>query len=355
MKRQLLLAFAMLIAVVTKAQIAYSVNGDASPEAGKVYLVDVSNRFGVIDSTTVSKSGQFSMTGTQQQNTVLGLATPDYVMLFINDGTPIEAHLATMELKGSPQNNKLNAYDRELTPIDKDMESTLAKLRSNEYPDELKDSLAAIYLQLVHKKEMRMMEIIRENNDNLVPVAFVGELAYSMDYEQLKEVCNPSNAYYNHPAMTLPKRLLENMAKRAPGTLFKDMTIPDIDGNSRKLSEWIGKGQYVMVDFWASWCGPCRQEMPNVVANYEKYHSKGFEIVGISFDQKADPWKKSVEQMKMKWPQLSDLGGWQSAASGVYGISSIPASILFDPQGKIIAIDLRGEKLGQKLAEIYGF
>ena len=94
--------------------------------------------------------------------------------------------------------------------------------------------------------------------------------------------------------------------------------------------------------------------MPNVVANYEKYHAKGFEIIGISFDRSADPWKKAVEQMNMKWPQLSDLGYWQSAAAGVYGINSIPASILFDGSGKIIATNLRGEKLGEKLKELYG-
>jgi len=176
-----------------------------------------------------------------------------------------------------------------------------------------------------------------------------------MSYDQLKQLCDPARPYYDHPAMKMPRRLLEGLEKRAPGKLFTDMTIPDMSGKERKLSEWLGKGQYVMIDFWASWCGPCRQEMPNVVANYKKYHEKGFEIIGISFDRSAEPWKKAVEQMGMTWPQLSDLGYWQSAAAGVYGISSIPASILFDGQGKIIATDLRGEKLGEKLQQLYGF
>jgi peroxiredoxin len=90
-----------------------------------------------------------------------------------------------------------------------------------------------------------------------------------------------------------------------------------------------------------------------VVENYKKYHAKGFEIIGISFDRSAEPWKKAVEQMGMTWPQLSDLGYWQSAAAGIYGINSIPASILFDGEGKIIATNLRGEKLGEKLQELY--
>ena len=93
--------------------------------------------------------------------------------------------------------------------------------------------------------------------------------------------------------------------------------------------------------------------MPNVVAAYEKYHAKGFDVVGVSFDQKEDAWKKAIEQIGMKWHNISDLKGWGCAASGAYGISSIPSNILVDGEGKIIAADLRGEALQEKLAEIY--
>ena len=150
------------------------------------------------------------------------------------------------------------------------------------------------------------------------------------------------------------KQLLATYDKRAPGTKFKDMTMNDMDGKEVTLSQWAGKGNYVLVDFWASWCGPCRQEMPNVVVNYEKYHAKGFEIVGVSFDQNKEPWVKAVQTMGLRWPQMSDLKGWQCAASDLYGIRSIPASVLIDPQGTIIALDLRGKALGKKLKEIFG-
>jgi thiol-disulfide isomerase/thioredoxin len=138
------------------------------------------------------------------------------------------------------------------------------------------------------------------------------------------------------------------------GKQFTDLEEADVNGEMHKLSEYVGKGRWVLVDFWASWCGPCRAEMPNVVANYEKYHDKGFDIVGLSFDKSKDAWVRAISDLQMPWIHLSDLKGWQSVASSVYNIRSIPASLLIDPKGKIVAIDLRGELLGEKLKEIFG-
>ncbi len=138
------------------------------------------------------------------------------------------------------------------------------------------------------------------------------------------------------------------------GKQFTDLEEADVNGEMHKLSEYVGKGRWVLVDFWASWCGPCRAEMPNVVANYEKYHDKGFDIVGLSFDKSKDAWVRAISDLQMPWIHLSDLKGWQSVASSVYNIRSIPASLLIDPKGKIVAVDLRGELLGEKLKEIFG-
>ena len=209
------------------------------------------------------------------------------------------------------------------------------------------DSISNEQLKLVKR-------IIRENKHNQLPASYIKEAMYELGYEELKEALDPTAAYYNNPDLEKPKQLLASYEKRKPGTMFHELTMKDMEDREVKLSQWAGKGNYVLVDFWASWCGPCRQEMPNVIQNYERYHAKGFEIVGVSFDQKKDAWVAAIQQMGMRWPQMSDLKGWQCAASDIYGVRSIPASVLLDPQGKIIAIDLRGKALGAKLKEIYG-
>lgn len=196
--------------------------------------------------------------------------------------------------------------------------------------------------------------IIRENKTNRIPVPYIKDAAYALGYDGLKEALDPAAAYYNDPALDKAKQLLASYAKREPGKTFQELTMKDMNDCDVTLSQWVGRGQYVLVDFWASWCGPCRREMPNVIENYERYHSKGFNVVGVSFDQKKEAWMAAVQQMGMRWPQMSDLKGWKCAAAATYGISSIPASILVDPQGKIVAVDLRGRALGEKLKEIYG-
>ena len=120
------------------------------------------------------------------------------------------------------------------------------------------------------------------------------------------------------------------------------------DGN---FTAEAGKG-VVLVDFWASWCGPCRQENPNVVKAYEKFKDRGFDILGVSLDDNKDKWLKAVEADKLTWTHVSDLKGWKNAAADLYGVRAIPQNVLIDPKGKIIAKNLRGDKLEEKLEEL---
>lgn len=136
----------------------------------------------------------------------------------------------------------------------------------------------------------------------------------------------------------------------AIGTMAPDITMDDPQGNSFSLSSLRGK--YVLVDFWASWCGPCRAENPNVVAAYQKYKDKNFTILGVSLDQDKDAWLKAIDNDHLDWKQISDLKFWSSAAVPLYQIQGIPYNVLIDPNGKIIASELRGPALDAKLAEV---
>jgi peroxiredoxin len=148
------------------------------------------------------------------------------------------------------------------------------------------------------------------------------------------------------------RKELASMRSRVPGAAAPEISLPNPEGEVIKLSELQGK--VVLIDFWASWCGPCRRENPNVVKVYDKYKDKGFEILGVSLDRSKDRWVKAIEQDGLEWLHVSDLKFWQSVAAKTYGVSSIPYTVLVDREGKIIASRLRGPSLEAKLAEIFG-
>lgn len=155
----------------------------------------------------------------------------------------------------------------------------------------------------------------------------------------------PENEFVKHIDSRLRSVLAAGM--EAP-----DIELPDRDGNTRRLSDLRGK--VVLIDFWASWCRPCRMENPNVVRLYQQYHDKGFEIFSVSLDNNRDAWLKAIVDDHLSWPNhVSDLRGWSSAGGRLYGIQSIPSTVLVDKDGKILARNLRGQELENKLKEIF--
>lgn len=192
---------------------------------------------------------------------------------------------------------------------------------------------------------------IRNNPASIVSLNLVQNKAIMGEYDEV-------NSLYQLLApdvkeLIAGKKLEERIGilkRSAPGTAFKDFTMPSLNGKPVRLSDF--KGKYVFVDFWASWCGPCRAENPNVLKAYNKYRNDNFTVLGVSLDDKRDKWKAAVEKDKMPWTQISDLKGFENELSSYYGIMAIPATILIDPQGRIIEKGLRGARLHDRLAEI---
>jgi len=134
-----------------------------------------------------------------------------------------------------------------------------------------------------------------------------------------------------------------------PGETFVDISLPGPQGQTVSVKDYVGKNKLVLIDFWASWCGPCMAEMPYVVKTYERFHDKGLEIVGVSLDNNKANWLAAIERTGQKWPQMSDLQGWDCQGAQFYNIQSIPANVLINEHGKIVARDLRGDALFEEV------
>jgi peroxiredoxin len=362
MKRIFSLAVATLLAVAAEAQdIAYSLKGQAPEGCSSVMMVQ--NLNGQEGKPLSVKDGQFESAGQMKRDVFISLASSnDTVLTFVNDLTPVTLNLNNLTLTGSPLNVQFANFQRDLAKKSQkinDLYRQLGDIKGQAKTVESTTKAETIEKLIAQAEEDRNEAIVsycNKHKDDVTPAYFISLYMWDLDYNQLKSVVDTGAKYYSHALMEQPKEQLAAMAKRCPGKKFTDLTMKDMNGKTVKLSQWAGKGQYVLVDFWASWCGPCRQEMPNVVKAYKRYHTaKGFDVVGVSLDSQAKQWTKAVKNLGMKWHQMSDLKGWDSAACTTYGVTSIPSNILVDGDGTIIATDLRGFKLTSKLQEIYGY
>ncbi len=293
----------------------------------------------IVATADIQSDGSFTLTTSLKYPDYFALQLNDqnYVLLVLQPGDKVQVtydakYPAKSEVKGAPLMKALEDKYKADDEINKEYQECQKKLQQRQYD---------LYKQVIL------------NNLGQISALLIAERLPMDQYLDVHiKLAKSLEKYKANPYVQQYIKNVNAYAKTGIGTTAPDIALPNPDGDTIRLSSLRGK--YVLVDFWAAWCRPCRAESPNLVKAYEKYHDKGFTIYSISLDNNRQQWVNAIKQDGIGlWYHVSDLRGWRSSAAQEYGVSAIPANFLLDPEGKIIAKNLRGEQLQQKLEEIF--
>ncbi|MFW5890030.1 MAG: redoxin domain-containing protein [Marinilabiliaceae bacterium] len=360
-----LFAIALLLGSCGQKSDEYTVTGEIEGvDEGTAVLQKLESSSGpeAVDTSEIV-DGKFSFSGKVDQ--------PMFYLVYVNDdqnpvtffleNADVEINgnidsLQAAEVKGSELNEKFQKFNDEVPSGDRAQALQEEFMQARQSGDQqLMEELSAEYQGIMEEQQQYFKDYVNQNTDNAVG-AFLGmNMARSMNADELEElVASFEEEIPEHPYVKEMQDMVGPAQEQSEagnavqvGSEAPDFTLADAEGNEHSLSDFQGK--YVFLDFWASWCSPCREENPNLVKVYKQYGGEDFEIVGVSLDKTRDPWLKAVEEDNITWTQLHDPEG---EVAGTYGVQSIPFTLLLDEEGEIIEKNLRGDALQDKLDEI---
>ncbi|MEG2150699.1 MAG: TlpA disulfide reductase family protein [Bacteroidaceae bacterium] len=360
--KKFIYAFAFVAILMTGCSQgnAYKVVGtvEGAVDGDTVFIQELVDRDLQKTDTAIILNGKFSFTGRQDSavNRYLtyvkgeNQAVTDF---FLENGTINVALSQASRVSGTSLNDIYQSFKDKSDAIDKEQETIYKSLRDTALTEAQREAKIAE----ADAKNIDMGKLIaksiEENTANAVGIQLLTRYNYFLTYEEIEPLLAKVPAKYNNNQnINELKEKVEKAKTTAIGKKFVDIEMQTPEGKTVKLSEFVGKNKYTLLDFWASWCGPCRSEMPNLVKAYADYKAKGFGIVGVSLDMDANAWKKAIETLKITWPQMSDLKAWDNVGGRLYAVRSIPYTVLIDKDGIIVAKGLDGEDLQKKLAEL---
>ena len=354
----LLLPLVLFAACSNQPAKTYTLEGTATgfAEGDTLFLTEDLMNGLPTDTIIIGADGKFTVTG--QADSVLMCAiyepgNPQNMVQFFSEPASIRIEMTKepghAKVTGSIANDSLQAMIENIMPYADRISHLMDSLFtiSGEASDEAKWALRERIEQLYTEQTRKVVETAERNVDN--------ELGYYLvtHYDCPDPVLNQRlQALIDQMPAAFQQR--PEVVRMRQADQVVDFKMPTPDGGELSLMDEIGKNRLTLIDFWASWCGPCRQEMPFMVSLYERYQPLGLGIVGISLDEEHDAWVQAISDLGITWPQMSDLRGWQSEAAQHFRVQYIPYIVIVDQQGNILDKDLRGEKLEQFVAEHLG-